>query len=209
MRHQKIPVIALFFFFAILGATSSSAGDFTGIQIAGSRSHLLPENEREHLRARDRRERSEERSGAQFGYPNVFQNAPDRTIDYYLLSHQIARLGALIEALESKKSANLKGSEGFIPTPPPVIPLSPSLKGVPGFQGDANGASIYGTEGPNSKSVRLLLEYNLMVASNPRLKIGKIEENEESILAEIVTLEGSLVEKYSIDRKTGLWQVIR
>ena|GEM_PF-1982823 len=210
MQPEKLLLFA-FIFFIIAGIDDrpSSAKDFGVFQTADSNSYLLPENEREHLRARDLRERSEEKSGAYLGYPNVFQNYPNRTIDYYLLSHQINQLRMLIEDLESRKRDNLGKNENFIPKLPPGLDIPSSLGMGYGLEESGGVISVYGEKGPNTQSVRLLLEYNLLVSGNPRLKIGTIEENEEFVIAEIVTLDGSLVEKYSVDRKTGLWKVIR
>lgn len=41
------------------------------------------------------------------------------------------------------------------------------------------------------------------VSANPNLKIGEIEEKDEVYVGEIVTKDGSLVEKLVVDKKTG------
>jgi hypothetical protein len=39
---------------------------------------------------------------------------------------------------------------------------------------------------------------------NPNLKLGKVEEkDEDTIVAEIVTNDGSLVDRFEVDRHTG------
>ena len=53
--------------------------------------------------------------------------------------------------------------------------------------------------------VRVLLEQELVLLDNPRLKIGEISTAVDgSIIAEIVTIEGSLVQKLAFNRYPGL-----
>jgi hypothetical protein len=52
--------------------------------------------------------------------------------------------------------------------------------------------------------VTKMLERQLAMHGNDRLKVGKIEEKDDkTIVAEIVTKDNSLVDKFSIDRRTG------
>ncbi len=48
-----------------------------------------------------------------------------------------------------------------------------------------------------------LVEHYLAATGNPRLKAGKITEMKDSFVAEIVTQDGSLVDKIIIDKNTG------
>jgi len=89
----------------------------------------------------------------------------------------------------------------------PVVPPAPGISTLGEAQSGAT--AIYGPEGPTERSVRLLLEYRLMVTGNPRLRIGKIADDGTSVTAQVVTAEGSLVEEYGIDKKTGVWRPIR
>jgi hypothetical protein len=47
-----------------------------------------------------------------------------------------------------------------------------------------------------------MLERYLKQQSNPRLKVGEVKEK-DTITAEIVTADGSLVQRFKIDRHTG------
>lgn len=51
--------------------------------------------------------------------------------------------------------------------------------------------------------VRAVLEQR--VARNPNLKVGKVEEEEDRIVAEVVTKDGSLVSRFEVDPETGRW----
>ncbi len=57
------------------------------------------------------------------------------------------------------------------------------------------------------ESVRADLEKHLTLMGNPRLKVGRVEaEGENVIVAEVVTVDDSLVNRFEIDRATGRWQ---
>ena len=52
--------------------------------------------------------------------------------------------------------------------------------------------------------VRTSLEQRLQRQGNDRLKVGKVEDKDDkTILAEIVTVDDSLVERIEIDKATG------
>ncbi len=52
-------------------------------------------------------------------------------------------------------------------------------------------------------AVRAMLERQLAWHANPRLKLGKVEADQSAITAEIVTVDGSLVQKLAFDRFPG------
>lgn len=61
-----------------------------------------------------------------------------------------------------------------------------------------------------AKDVKRMMEHRLTWAGNPNVKVGKVEEQDDgTIIAEIVTKEGSLVEKMKVDRHTGIMQPVR
>lgn len=66
--------------------------------------------------------------------------------------------------------------------------------------------SPHGTpEEMTPERVRELLEQRLDYHGNPRLALGEIEEAEDgSITAEILTIDGSLVQKLAFNRYPGL-----
>ncbi|WP_025900126.1 hypothetical protein [Sneathiella glossodoripedis] len=141
------------------------------------------------------REAARARAESQLGYPYVFRDARDRHVDYISLAAQISELSKII-AILAKRDATPTVS------PPPSVPLATGL-------GRPEGANLtrasYGPEGPTIKSVSLIAEYQLLKNGNKRLKLGDVADNGPQITADIITLDGSLVERYQIDKKTGIW----
>jgi len=154
--------------------------------------------ERQHYQAQQLREASKARAQSQLGYENIYRDPRNRQIDYYALSQQINNLSNIVRSLSENQQTNTALS-----APPSTLPRA--LSPVAGNLSSSN--NIYGPAGPSEKAVRLLLEYQLMINGNERLKIGKIQEEEKFITAEVVTLEGSLVERYKIDKSNGSWVI--
>ena len=72
-------------------------------------------------------------------------------------------------------------------------------------------ALLYGppAEGITVERARAMLEGALAWHGNPRLKLGTVEEqNEDTIVAEILTVDNSLVQRLAIDRATGTFRRI-
>ena len=70
-------------------------------------------------------------------------------------------------------------------------------------------APLYGppAEGITVERARAMLEGVLAWHGNPRLKLGTVEEqNEDTIVAEILTVDDSLVQRLAIDRATGTFR---
>ena len=175
-------------------------------------SQLLPREEYRHIQAEALRQKSEDQARSNLGYEDasVYQYPRGQAMDFLVLSNQIALLGALIQSMGNQMSTRPGEFPGFMPNPPPHWAGPGSTGTPPGVPGQTELTSVYGPEGPNAKSVRLLLEYRLMVAGNPRLTIGKIVEEEERVTAQIVTVKGSaIVEEYTIDKNTGIWTPVR
>ncbi len=60
------------------------------------------------------------------------------------------------------------------------------------------------------EDVTKILEGRLAWRGNDRLKVGKVEEKDEkTIIAEIVTVDDSLVKRLAFDRRTGAHQMVR
>ncbi|MCW8862027.1 MAG: hypothetical protein OQK23_01095 [Rhodospirillales bacterium] len=146
-------------------------------------------------RAKQLREESKARAGANLGYPTIADPNVgfERNIDYHELRQTIRRLGAIIEdmAVQQRAEESSQAAQGILAPVP------------------AMGLAAYGPEGPNEKSVRLILEYRLMVQGNPRLKVGAVKAGDKSVNATVVTVDGSLVEEYEIDKATGAWRPVR
>lgn len=154
--------------------------------------------ERRHERGILLRERARESAESRLDYEDVGFDPRNRAIDYYALSAQIANLWTLVQAISPHSQAY----------PPPAAPPAPP--GWLGAVGPTSGvAGVYGPQGPNEESVRLLLEYRLMVVGNPRLAVGEIRDEEEEVYAQVVTTDGSLVEEYRIEKDTGMWRPVR
>jgi hypothetical protein len=70
----------------------------------------------------------------------------------------------------------------------------------------------YGTPGGFSKDlstddVRTMLERHLAMMGNKRLKVGDVKENDKNtIVADIVTADGSLVDRVAVNRHSGWMQ---
>jgi hypothetical protein len=57
--------------------------------------------------------------------------------------------------------------------------------------------------------VRHILGHHLAWQGNPNLKLGEVKEaNDDTITAEIVTRDGSLVRRFEIDRHTGMMRPV-
>jgi hypothetical protein len=56
----------------------------------------------------------------------------------------------------------------------------------------------------SATDVQHMMEHRLAWRGNPNVKVGKVEEKDgDTIIAEIVTQDGSLVQKLEVDRHTG------
>ena len=94
--------------------------------------------------------------------------------------------------------------------------MGPGMMGQgmgPGMMGQGMGPS-YGMTGPgmmqplaqdlSAAEVQHMLEHRLAWERNPNLKVGKVEEKDlDAIVAEVVTQDGSLVQRLEVDRHTG------
>jgi hypothetical protein len=70
-------------------------------------------------------------------------------------------------------------------------------------------ALLYGppAAGITVERARAMLEGVLAWHGNPRLKLGTVEEqNEDTIVAEILTVDDSLVQRLAVDRATGTFR---
>jgi len=81
---------------------------------------------------------------------------------------------------------------------PGMMGLGPAwIYGMPELRAEPRALSL--------EEVRALLERNLAWHGNPRLKLGAVAESEDgTVTAEIVTQDGSLVQKLAVDRRSGL-----
>jgi len=77
----------------------------------------------------------------------------------------------------------------------------------PGFsrQGNVAHGTMPSLRGKlDTDDVRQMMEYRLRWMDNPNIKLGKVEVSDtDTITAEIVTQDGSLVERLKVDRHTG------
>lgn len=84
----------------------------------------------------------------------------------------------------------------------------PAGMGMPGMMGDQGilfGTPLGTPDEMTEDRVRALLEQQLIDLGNPRLKLGEIgTASDGSITAEIVTVDGSLVQKLAFNRYPGL-----
>lgn len=71
----------------------------------------------------------------------------------------------------------------------------------PGMMGQGWGPGQAGDITPDD--VRQLLQRRIAMMGNDRLKVGDIKEEDGRITADIVTNDGSLVDRFGIDTQTG------
>jgi hypothetical protein len=59
----------------------------------------------------------------------------------------------------------------------------------------------------SAAEVQHMMEHRLAWQGNPNLKVGEVsEQDNDTIIAEIVTQDGSLVQRLEVNRHTGLMQ---
>ena len=105
----------------------------------------------------------------------------------------------------------------------PGYGMGPGMMG-PGTMGQGHMGPGYGM-GPGQMSpgmrqplrqdlsaadVQHMMEHRLAWQGNPNIKVGKVEDkDDDTIVAEIVTQDGSLVERLEVDRHTGSMRPVR
>ena len=73
-----------------------------------------------------------------------------------------------------------------------------------GMMGQGFGDRVVPSTHLSNDDVRHFLEHRLARRGNKRLKVGEVkEEGKDSIVADIVTVDDSLVERLKVDRHTG------
>lgn len=170
----------------VFGAPPGSASD-------------LSASERKQEQANTIRERAKAGARVDLGYEDVFPSLRRDSYDPYLLSQQIARLAAMVRQLADTAAGQPAGGLPF--TAPPG--LRPTVQGN-------EVTALYGPKGPTVESVKLLLDYYLMVAGNPRLAAGRIRDAGDAVNAQVVTKDGgAVVEEYAVNKKSGVWVPVR
>jgi hypothetical protein len=92
-------------------------------------------------------------------------------------------------------------------TGPGMMPGMPGMsQGMmgPGMMGQGPGMRVTPSQHLTTDDVGHFLGHFVERHGNPRLKVGKVEQvDEDTITAEIVTLDDSLVQRFRVDRHTG------
>ncbi len=84
-------------------------------------------------------------------------------------------------------------------------PMGPGMMGPGGGGRQGWGMMAPLPEDLSVDSARHMLEHYVAWQGNPRLKLGKVEEEDaDTIVGEIVTQDDSLVQRVEIDRHTGM-----
>jgi hypothetical protein len=79
--------------------------------------------------------------------------------------------------------------------------MGPGMMG-PGMMGPGFGLS--GDRDLSADEVRKMLDWQLTMHGNARLKVGDVEaKDDDTIVADIVTGDGALVDRFEVDRHTG------
>ena len=159
------------------------------MQVPASQAEELTDNDR----ANANRLISKAQSQSKLGYDAVTVESNRRQIDYAALSYQISILARLIEDMKIQSQTNEVAK---------VKPLVPDFGQA--LSGN-NSRNMHSPNGPSVKSVKLIAEYQLLQHGNDRLRVGKIKDLANELTVEIETVDGSLVEKYAINKQTGAW----
>jgi len=78
-----------------------------------------------------------------------------------------------------------------------------------GSQGMGGGMMMQPSAVVSTDDVTRMLERRLAWQGNPHVKLGKVaEKNADTIVAEIVTQDGSLVERLEVDRRNGWMRMV-
>ena len=89
-------------------------------------------------------------------------------------------------------------------------PMGPGMGMGPGMMGQGMSPGIMMQALPQdltTEQVRHMFEHRLGMMGNPNLKLGDVTEaDEDTITAEIVTQDGSLVQRFAVDRHTGMFR---
>jgi hypothetical protein len=79
--------------------------------------------------------------------------------------------------------------------------------GGQGMMGPSFGNQVVPRKDLAADDVRHFLEHRLEMLGNKRLKVGEVKEaDEDEIVADITTVDGSLVQRLKVDRHTGQMQ---
>ncbi|MBL4907094.1 MAG: hypothetical protein JKX94_06550, partial [Sneathiella sp.] len=159
----------------------------------------LSKGEKRQIIANENRVAAQSRALQALGYDRVDRDARNRHMDFYALSAQIKALSRIIDSLAAARVISKIN-------PPPSVPLTNGMSRPVGVVDMSN---AYGPEGPTERAVKLLAEYQLMRNGNKRLKVGEISDQEKFLTLNIVTIDGSLVEQYKIDKLSGAWSPVR
>ena len=81
--------------------------------------------------------------------------------------------------------------------------MGPGMMG-PGMMGPGCGSRVVSNQDLSTDDVRHFFEHRLEWHGNKRLKLGEVTEaDDDTIVAEITTVDGSLVQRVQVDRHTG------
>ncbi len=111
---------------------------------------------------------------------------PETETDFVALSMQIERLATYLR----------EQAEQNAPMAVPGLDLPVTGTGV---------ARHYGPDGPTVQSVRTLLDYRLMLAGRPELKVGAVTDEGAGIRVRIVGAGGVVVDEYVVEKASGVW----
>ena len=85
--------------------------------------------------------------------------------------------------------------------------MGPGMMGSGFGKGSGLGNQVVPSKDLSSDDVRHFLEHRLEMQGNKRLTLGEVKEaDEDKIVADITTVDGSLVERLEVDRHTGQMQ---
>jgi hypothetical protein len=87
----------------------------------------------------------------------------------------------------------------------PGMMMAPGMGPRVGGWSGLEGRRVMPTMQLSTDDVRTFFERHLAALGNERLKVGNVEAmDDDTITAEVVTVDDSLVESFEVDRHTGL-----
>lgn len=119
----------------------------------------------------------------------------------------IAALGVAGTAMSQPYSGGWHGCPGMM-GPGMMGPgmMGPGMMGGPGHHGWGN---YQFPTNPSVADVKAYLERWVAAMGNSRLKVGTVKEKDaNTIVGEIVTVDGSLVQRYEVDRQSGVYRPV-
>lgn len=146
---------------------------------------------------------------AQNGMAGMMQMMPPEMMEMMMQMMAQASMGS---GMMAQGQIPMVGGSGMCPSTMPMMQgafVGGGMQGIPGAGVMLLGAMSPAAEEMTPERVRAFLERQLSAYGNPRLTLGDIVTAADgNVVAEIVTVDGSLVQKLAFNRYPGLFRQI-